>query len=118
MTTITDPMNNADLKAIDGRSGGFYALLAGLAVVVVAGLWAAHTMEAQGHHVTGMNNQIVWGIPHVFAVLLIVSASGALNAASLSSVMGQKIYTPYCRLSGLLAMALLLGGLAIITLDL
>ena len=118
MTTITDPMNNADLKAIDGRSGGFYALLAGLAVVVVAGLWAAHTMEAQGHHVTGMNNQIVWGIPHVFAVFLIVSASGALNAASLSSLMGQKIYTPYARLSGLLAMALLLGGLAIITLDL
>ena len=67
-------------------------------------------MEAEGHHVTGMTNQIVWGIPHVFAVFLIVTASGALNVASLSSVMGQKIYAPYARLSALLAIALLLGG--------
>jgi molybdopterin-containing oxidoreductase family membrane subunit len=108
----------SDFTVIAGRSTGFYALVAGLAVVIAAGLWGAHTMEAEGHHVTGMSNQIVWGIPHVFAVFLIVTASGALNAASLSSVMGKKIYTPYARLSGLLAIALLLGGLAVITLDL
>jgi molybdopterin-containing oxidoreductase family membrane subunit len=108
----------SDFTVIEGRSAGFYALIAALAVVIAAGLWGAHTMEAQGHHVTGMTNQIVWGIPHVVAVFLIVTASGALNAASLSSVMGRKIYTPYARLSGLLAMALLLGGLAVITLDL
>jgi molybdopterin-containing oxidoreductase family membrane subunit len=75
-------------------------------------------MDTEGHHLTGMTNQIVWGLAHVFAVFLIVSASGALNVASLSSVMGQKRYAPYARPSGLLAIALLLGGLAIITLDL
>jgi molybdopterin-containing oxidoreductase family membrane subunit len=107
-----------DFTVIEGRSTGFYALLAALAAIIAAGLWAAHTMDVEGHHVTGMTNQIVWGIPHVFAVFLIVTASGALNAASLSSVMGQKIYAPYARLSALLAIALLLGGLAIITLDL
>ena len=109
---------SSDFTVIEGRSTGFYALVAALAVVILAGLWGAHTMEAEGHHVTGMTNQIVWGIPHVFAVFLIVAASGALNGASLSSVMGQKIYTPYARLSGLLAVALLLAGLAVITLDL
>jgi molybdopterin-containing oxidoreductase family membrane subunit len=107
-----------DFTVIEGRGNGFYALLAVLAAIIAAGLWAAHTMDTQGHHVTGMTNQIVWGIPHVFAVFLIVTASGALNAASMSSVMGQKIYAPYGRLSALLAIALLLGGLAIITLDL
>ena len=118
MTTATNIPRTTDFTVIAGRSSAFYALLAGLAAFVAAGLWAAHTMDVEGHHVTGMNNQIVWGIPHVFAVFLIVTASGALNAASLSSVMGRKIYAPYARLSGLLAIALLLGGLAIITLDL
>jgi Ni/Fe-hydrogenase subunit HybB-like protein len=118
VATTSDIVSSTDFTVIEGRSTGFYALLAALAVVIAAGLWAAHTMDAEGHRVTGMSNQIVWGIPHVFAVFLIVSASGALNVASLSSVMGRKIYTPYARLSGILAIALLLGGLAIITLDL
>ena len=109
---------SSDFTVIEGRSARFYALVAALAGLAVIGLWAAHTMESEGHHVTGMTNQIVWGMPHVFAVLLIVTASGVLNAASLSSVMGQKIYAPYARLSALLAIALLVGGLAVITLDL
>lgn len=111
-------MGTTDFTVIDGRCAGFYALVAGLALFIAAGLWAAHIMDVEGHHVTGMTNQIVWGIPHVVAVFLIVSASGALNVASLSSAFGMKIYAPYARLSGLLAVALLLGGLAVITLDL
>jgi molybdopterin-containing oxidoreductase family membrane subunit len=53
------------------------------------GLWAAHTMEDHGHVITGMNNQIVWGLPHVFAIFMIVAASGVLNVASIGSVFGQ-----------------------------
>ncbi|HSJ47328.1 MAG TPA: NrfD/PsrC family molybdoenzyme membrane anchor subunit, partial [Gammaproteobacteria bacterium] len=68
--------------------------------------------------VTGMNNQVVWGIPHVFAVFLIVAASGALNVASISSVFGKTAYKPLARLSGLLAIALLVGGLTVLVLDL
>ena len=44
---------------------------------------------AHGHVVTGMNNQIVWGMPHVFAIFLIVAASGVLNVASIGSVFGK-----------------------------
>ena len=52
----------------------FVAATAALLVLVLIGLWAAHAMEAQGHHITGMNNRIVWGMPHVFAIFLIVAA--------------------------------------------
>jgi len=65
-----------------------------------------------------MNNQIVWGMPHVFAVFLIVAASGALNIASISSVFHKTAYKPLARLSGLLALALLVGGLMVLVLDL
>jgi Ni/Fe-hydrogenase subunit HybB-like protein len=97
----------------------FFTGLLGLHVLVVAvGLGAAFYMEHYGHVVTGMNNQIVWGAPHVFAVFLIVAASGALNVASFSSVFNRLAYKPYARLSGLLAIALLAGGLAVLVLDL
>ncbi len=65
-----------------------------------------------------MSNEIVWGLPHVFAVFLIVSASGALNVASISSVFNRLAYKPYARLSGVLAVALLAGGLMVLVLDL
>jgi molybdopterin-containing oxidoreductase family membrane subunit len=75
-------------------------------------------MEHHGHAMTGMNNQIVWGLPHVFAIFLIVAASGALNVASIASVFGQTAYKPMARFSSLLAITLLVGGLAIVVLDL
>ena len=105
-------------REIEGRSRGFYALLVGLGVLIAAGLGAAWAMEHHGHYVTGMSNRIVWGTPHVFAVFLIVAASGALNVASIASVFGRATYKPLARLSGLLALALLVGGLAVLVLDL
>jgi molybdopterin-containing oxidoreductase family membrane subunit len=105
-------------RELEGGGGGYFALLGLLALAVLAGLWAAHEMETAGHVITGMNNHIVWGLPHVFAVFLIVAASGALNAASLASVFGQSAYKPLARLSGVLAVALLAGGLAVLVLDL
>ena len=59
------------------------AILAG-AFVAAAGLSVLY-IEHHGHIVTGMNNRIVWGLPHVFAIFLIVAASGALNVASHTS---------------------------------
>jgi molybdopterin-containing oxidoreductase family membrane subunit len=65
-----------------------------------------------------MNNQIVWGVPHVFAIFLILAASGVLNVASIGSVFRQSFYHPLARLSVLLAITLLIGGLAVLILDL
>src|SRR5512138_1063162 len=99
--------------------GTRYRMLAGVvALIVLAGLAAAYVMEEHGHAITGMTNQIVWGMPHVFAVFLIVAASGALNVASIASVFGKPFYKPLAPLSGLLALALLAGGLAVLVLDL
>jgi molybdopterin-containing oxidoreductase family membrane subunit len=111
-------MASIQYREIDGRSGGYAALLGVLGVLVLGGLAAAWTMEHHGHHITGMSNRIVWGTPHVFAVFLIVAASGVLNVASIASVFGREMYKPLARLSGLLALTLLAGGLAVLVLDL
>ncbi|NOX39360.1 MAG: polysulfide reductase NrfD [Alphaproteobacteria bacterium] len=89
-----------------------------LVVFILAAGGAELYIEEYGHIVTGMTNQIVWGLPHVFAIFLIVAASGALNVASIASVFGKSPYKPLARLSGLLALALLAGGLAVLVLDL
>jgi len=96
----------------------FYVLLGIGGLVTAVGLGAALYMEHMGHVVTGMNNQIVWGLPHVFAIFLIVAASGVLNVASIGSVFGKAPYKPRAALSGLLCIAMLAGGLAVIMLDL
>ena len=105
-------------RELEGRSKAYWALLLGLGAVLLLGLFAAHTMEERGHIITGMTNQIVWGMPHVFAVFLIVAASGALNVASIASVFGKTAYKPLAPLSGLVAIALLAGGLMVLMLDL
>ncbi|MDH5425036.1 MAG: polysulfide reductase NrfD [Gammaproteobacteria bacterium] len=104
--------------SIDGNSNGYWGLMALLAAFILAALGSSYYMEHHGHHVTGMTNQIVWGLPHVFAVFLIVAASGALNIASIASVFNKKAYKPLARLSAVLALALLAGGLMILVLDL
>lgn len=97
---------------------GFWGVFAVLGLFVLGGLVSAWTMEHHGHIVTGMTNRIVWGVPHVFAVFLILAASGVLNVASIGTVFGRTAYKPMARLSGLLAIGLLVGGLAILVLDL
>ncbi len=111
-------MASVQYRELAGRKGAYMALLGVLGVLILMGLGAAWTMEHQGHHITGMTNRIVWGMPHVFAVFLIVAASGALNVASIASVFGREFYKPLARLSGLLAATLLVGGLVVLVLDL
>lgn len=96
----------------------FYLLAAVGGVVLLLGLWAAHLMETAGHVITGMNNHVVWGMPHVFAIFLVVAASGVLNVASIGTVFGEAIYKPRAPLSGVLCIALLAGGLMVLMLDL
>ncbi len=98
------------------RNFWLLAVLAGL--VTTVGAAAALYMEEHGHIVTGMNNHVVWGLPHVFAIFMIVAASGVLNVASIGSVFGQPAYKSRAPLSGLLCLALLAGGLMVLMLDL
>ena len=109
-------MNDTDYHVAPAQ--GFWVFVLILVTIVIAALWAAHQMDTAGHAITGMNNQVVWGLPHVFAVFLILCASGALNPASLSTVFGHTRYAPIARLSGVFAICLLVGGLVVLVLDL
>ncbi|HEC07794.1 MAG TPA: molybdopterin oxidoreductase [Thiolapillus brandeum] len=100
------------------ESPRYWGMLAVLGAIVAIAGGAVFYMEHNGHWVTGMTNQVVWGIPHVFAIFLIVAASGALNVASIGTAFDKKIYKPLGRLSALLAITLLAGGLAVLVLDL
>ncbi|GMV47539.1 MAG: hypothetical protein AMXMBFR66_29370 [Pseudomonadota bacterium] len=102
----------------DRQTRNFWLLAAAGALVTLLGLAAAHRMEEHGHIITGMDNQVVWGLPHVFAIFMIVAASGVLNVASVGSVFGQAVYKRRAPLSGLLSLALLAGGLMVLMLDL
>ena len=103
---------------LTGSSPGYWIFLLALGLLVINGVIFARYMEHEGHWVTGMTNQVVWGIPHIFAIFLIITASGVLNIASMSSVFDKHDYKAWARLSGLLAITLLAGGLLVLVLDL
>ncbi len=111
-------METTRFSSIDAKSIQYWILLGALGLAALVGYLSSHHMDVEGHYISGMSNQIVWGFPHVIAIFLIVAASGALNVASISSVFGKYDYKPLARLSALLAIALLAGGLAILVLDL
>ncbi len=96
----------------------FTAVFVALLGVLGLGAASALYMETHGHVVSGMNNSVVWGMPHVFAIFLILAASGVLNIASLGSVFGEMGYKPKARLSSVMAITFLVGGLAVLVLDL
>ena len=111
-------MKRIIFSEIEGRSAGFRGLAVILGILFFTGLGAVAYVEHAGHYVTGGSNQVVWGIGDVFAMFLIISASGALNVAIISSVFRKALYKPLERLSCLLAVAMLLGGLMILVLEL
>lgn len=111
-------MASMTFREVKGESLKYWMLLGGIGLFVLLGLGAYMYMHHYGHVVTGMDNQIVWGLPHVFAVFLIVAASGALNVASIASVFNKPMYKPLAPLSAILALALMAGGLLVLVLDL
>ncbi len=92
--------------------------LAGAALLALGGAASGLYLITAGHHVTGMDNQVVWGLPHVFAIALILAGSGAFAIAALAPRLAGPIGQPWGRLGTGVAVALLLGGLAILVLDL
>lgn len=102
---------------INGKSFGMYFLLAVLAVLSAAGMYATYAMFSQGHYITGMNNQIPWGLPIVVAIYCIGLSAGSLVLSALSAVFGQKEFKPFARIAVFVAALLLVGSLLSIILD-
>ena len=107
-----------DFSAIEGNSPIYYKILGFLGLLVLLGGAAFVYVEIKGHGVTGMNNTVVWGLPHIFAISLLVMASGALNLGSMSTIFAVKQFKQFGRFSAFLAIALLVGGLTVLMLDL
>jgi len=97
---------------------GFWLIFSLFVFLFILGLFAFNTIHQHGHYVTGMDNQVVWGMPHVFAIFLILGASGAANIATLGTIFNKQIYQAQGRISLLLAASLLVGGLVVVLLDL
>ena len=111
-------MSDYTLKKLQTCRYMYWGIFLFLGFLILLGIASSAYMEHECHYVTGMNNQIVWGLPHIFAVTLIVIASGVLNIASMSSAFNKKLYKPLAPLSALFAIAFLIAGLIILVLDL
>jgi Ni/Fe-hydrogenase subunit HybB-like protein len=105
-------------RELGGPGPRYWKLLALIALPLALGAGAYFYIEHYGHSVTGMDNQVVWGMPHVIAMFLVVAATGTLNVAMAASVFGNPAYRPLAPLSALSSLALLAGGLALLMLDL
>ena len=66
-------------RQLQGNEIKYYLFLCLVGLATLIGGISAYYMETNGHHVTGMNNHVVWGMPHVFAIFLILAASGAFG---------------------------------------
>ena len=85
---ITKPV----FRELETDNTRFFGILAVLGAFIAAAAISFFYVEHHGHYVTGMNNQVVWGMPHVFAIFLIVAASGAANIGSPGPVFNKRIY--------------------------
>ncbi|MBF0414754.1 MAG: polysulfide reductase NrfD [Magnetococcales bacterium] len=108
----------SEFSAIKGSSPGYWKLVALCALLFLVGVGSFFAIESYGHGITGMNNQVVWGMPHVFAISLLVMASGALNLGSMSTVFASIQFKQFTRFSAFLSIVLLIGGLTVLLLDL
>ncbi|MCC3750065.1 MAG: polysulfide reductase NrfD [Halorhodospira halophila] len=94
------------------------AAMAGAGVLALIGAATGLYLIVAGHHLTGMGQQVVWGWPHVVAIGLILAGAGAFALAALApGALGQS-GEPWARLGTASAAALLVGGLAVLSLDL
>ncbi len=102
---------------IDGSSTGYRNFLIVSGAVAALAPLSALLMFTNGHYITGMNNQVPWGMPIVMAVYLIGASAGSLLLSAMSSVFGMKEYKPFSRMAALLAVLLIVSALMAIILD-
>lgn len=110
-------MAEFQFEKIRGESKGYLALIILCAVVSVWGLIGFWVMWSQGHHTTGMTNQVMWGLPIINVVYLIGASAGSLIISALAGVFGKEEYKVFSRMASLLAALMIVGALLDIFLD-
>ena len=102
---------------IDGSSKEYWGLFGITGFLALLAPLSALYIFVNGHHVTGMTNQVPWGLPIVMAVYLIGASAGSLVLSAMSSVFGKKEFKPFSRMAALLAILLIIAALMAIILD-
>ncbi|MFO7967601.1 MAG: NrfD/PsrC family molybdoenzyme membrane anchor subunit [Archaeoglobaceae archaeon] len=110
-------MAEFQFEKIKGESKGYFALLIICAIVSAWGLLGFWVMWTQGHHTTGMTNQVTWGLPIINVVYLIGASAGSLIISALAGVFGKEEYKIFSRMASLLAALMIVGALLDIFLD-
>lgn len=107
-----------DFTKVEKKSVGLYGLLGILVLLACGGMYSFYLMYSEGHYLTGMNNQVPWGLPIVLTIYFIGLSAGSLVLSSLSAVFGQQEYKGFARVAAYLAALLLIGALLSLGLDL
>ncbi|RJQ70818.1 MAG: hypothetical protein C4519_19610 [Desulfobacteraceae bacterium] len=96
-----------------------YAIWLGLiAAAILAGLFAAWRLFAEGHHLFNTNDVLLWSLPLGVYIYLALTSSGLTLLASLPLVFGVRKFEPAAKRLVFLAIATLLGGFVSIALEL
>jgi len=104
--------------SIEGKSKGYYATVAVLAVMALAGLIAFIISYINGHQMFGSSNVIPWGLPITVAIYLIGLSAGLHILAFLIYIMGQEHYKSVLKLAVFMAVVLIFGAMVAIAVDL
>ncbi|HID77327.1 MAG TPA: hypothetical protein EYP56_15190 [Planctomycetaceae bacterium] len=105
-------------ETIEGRSPGFYGLLAVLVLLILPGVVSTYLMYRHGIYLSGMTNRVPWGLQIIMAVYYIGLSAGSLVISSLYGIFGRAEYKPFARIAAYLALLLLIGALLSILTDL
>ncbi|MFH0942488.1 MAG: NrfD/PsrC family molybdoenzyme membrane anchor subunit [Chloroflexota bacterium] len=104
--------------SLDGKSKGYRAAVAILAVLALAGFVSFIISYIQGHQVLGSSNTVPWGMPIVLAIFLVGLSAGSPILSSLTYVFGREEYRPIARMAVFLAIVLIFGAMLSIAIDL
>jgi len=109
---------NSGFVTIEGKSRGYYLMVAILAALAIIGLVCFALAYVHGHQMFGSNNVVPWGMPIVLAIYLIGLSAGSLILSSLAYVFGQEEYKTIAKMAVFLAIVLIFGAMVSIAVDL
>ena len=117
MSTVAVPSAGA-AGSVTGQSTGI-GFLVGLAGAVITGAYVVWQLMSQGHAAYNTNSiGLMWGLPIVTYDFFLMTSAGLALVASAWTVFGVRSFEPVARRALWLALAMLIGGVAALFLEL
>lgn len=101
------------------RSGGGAGFIVGIVGLVITGgfvIWQLMSMGHAAYNTTSLG--LMWGLPIVTYDFFLMSSCGAALVGAIGTVLGAKEFEPLARRATWMALALLIGGVAALMLEL